>query len=113
MRVLKWFNLPSSYPPTRGSGKERLLGYGGSGPVEKWFFGAIHPTLLGYQQLSLPAQVSSGSSIYSDHSQISSSIRSVQKKPLGSALCCLEAAPWGDVNLQLSGCQQSGSVVSG
>jgi hypothetical protein len=31
--VLKRFNLPSSPPPTRGSGKERLLGYGGSGPV--------------------------------------------------------------------------------
>jgi hypothetical protein len=31
--VLKCFNLPSSPPPTRGSGKERLLGHRGSGPV--------------------------------------------------------------------------------
>jgi hypothetical protein len=33
IRVLKCVNLPSSPPPTRGRGKERLLGYGGSGSV--------------------------------------------------------------------------------
>ena len=38
--VLKCFNLPSSPPPTRGSEKERLLGYRGSGPAQILFFGA-------------------------------------------------------------------------
>jgi hypothetical protein len=33
LTVLKRFNLPSSPPPTKGSEKERLLGYRGSEPV--------------------------------------------------------------------------------
>jgi hypothetical protein len=35
IRVLKCFNLPSSPPATRGSGKERLIGNRGCGPVQK------------------------------------------------------------------------------
>jgi hypothetical protein len=38
--IIKCFNLPCSPPPIRGSGKERLLGYRGSRPVWKVFFGA-------------------------------------------------------------------------
>jgi hypothetical protein len=33
--VLKCFNLPSSPPPTRGNGKERLIEQRGCGPVYK------------------------------------------------------------------------------
>jgi hypothetical protein len=35
IRVLKCFNIPSSPPPSRGSGKERLTGQRGCGLVEK------------------------------------------------------------------------------
>jgi hypothetical protein len=35
MRVLKCFNLPSSPPPTRGSGKERLIGQRGMWPCSE------------------------------------------------------------------------------
>ena len=38
--VFKCFNLPSSPPLTRGSGEKRLLGYRGSGSVQKLFFGS-------------------------------------------------------------------------
>jgi hypothetical protein len=67
MMVLKHFNLPSSPSPTRGSGKERLLGYGGSGPVLKLFFG-VNPICIvrkpalqftgQHQQLNLLANTS-------------------------------------------------------
>jgi hypothetical protein len=33
IRAVKCIDLPSRPPPTRGSGKERLSGYGGTGPV--------------------------------------------------------------------------------
>jgi hypothetical protein len=33
IRVLKCFNISSSPVPTRGSGKEMLIGKGGCGPV--------------------------------------------------------------------------------
>jgi hypothetical protein len=44
------FNLSSSPPPSRGSGREKLLGCGGSGLVQQSFFeGELH---LLWQQFS-------------------------------------------------------------
>jgi hypothetical protein len=38
MMVLKYFNLPFSLPPTKGSGEERIWR---NGPSKKWFWGAM------------------------------------------------------------------------
>ena len=52
MMVLKCFNLPDSLPSTKGSGKERIQGWGRSEPVQKGSLEQVPSVLSRNQQFT-------------------------------------------------------------
>lgn len=83
--VLKCFYLPSRPLPTRGSGKERLIGQNEDVDLfRNSSFGWFQSLLSEYWQFHSYRSTSIAQSIHKHHSWISNN-SSIQKKPWGSA----------------------------